>query len=31
VISLGIEAEGKKFELEPTYRLDSVNRTIAGL
>lgn len=31
VISLGIEAEGKKAELELTYRLDSVNRTIAGL
>lgn len=31
VISLGIEAEGKKAELELTYRLDTVNRAIAGL
>jgi hypothetical protein len=31
VISLGIEADGKKAELQLTYRLDSVNRAIAGL
>lgn len=31
VISLGIEAEGKEAELQLTYRLDSVNRAIAGL
>jgi hypothetical protein len=31
VISLGIEADGKKAQLDLTYRLGSVNRAIAGL
>jgi hypothetical protein len=30
-LSLGIEADGKKAQLDLTYRLDSVNRAIAGL
>jgi hypothetical protein len=31
VISLGVEADGKKAQLDLTYRLDSLNRAIAGL
>jgi hypothetical protein len=31
VVTLALEAEGKKAELELTYRLDSTNRAVAGL